>query len=209
MSATGFDAEAGQEFPKKSPPFFGAFFATSFRKCRRPRRHNTWMGTTDLEWLTRIVAERAAGLVLYARQWLDAATADDVVQEALVALLAERYPPANPAAWMYRAVRNAAIDTVRSTSRRRRREQAVAATRSEWFETRPDALIDAQAAQEALERLSSANREIVVLRIWGGLGFAEIADVTQLAVSTVHERYGKAIHELRRELEKPCKTKLD
>jgi RNA polymerase sigma factor (sigma-70 family) len=167
------------------------------------------MGTTELEWLTRIVAERAAGLVLYARQWLDAATAEDVVQEALVALMAVRPQPTNPTAWMYRAVRNAAIDAVRSTSRRRRREQSAAAARPEWFEVRSDAQLDGQAAQEALEQLNASSREVVVLRIWGGLGFAEIAEVMQLAVSTVHDRYGKALGELRRELEKSCKTKLD
>jgi RNA polymerase sigma-70 factor (ECF subfamily) len=110
---------------------------------------------------------------------------------------------------MYRAVRNAAIGAARSRSRRRRREQTVAATRREWFDVRPDALVDAKLAEEALKRLSVDQREVVVLRIWGELGFAEIADVMQLAVSTVHDRYGKALSELRRELEKPCKTKTD
>jgi len=167
------------------------------------------MGKTDLDWLTRIVAERAAGLVLYARQWLDAATAEDVVQEALVALLAARHPPVNPTAWMYRAVRNAAIDAVRSRSRRQQREQAVAATRRDWFDPQAEALLDAEVAQIALQKLAASQREIVVLRIWGGLGFAEIAEVLQVAVSTVHDRYGKALGELRRELEKSCKTKLD
>ena len=167
------------------------------------------MGKTDLDWLTRIVAERAAGLVLYARQWLDAATAEDVVQEALVALLAARHPPVNPTAWMYRAVRNAAIDAVRSRSRRQQREQAVAATRQDWFDPQAEALLDAEVAQIALQKLAASQREIVVLRIWGGLGFAEIAEVLQVAVSTVHDRYGKALGELRRELEKSCKTKLD
>lgn len=167
------------------------------------------MDTTDGQWLTRIVAERAAALVLYARQWLDPAAAEDVVQEALVALIAEPRRPVNPIAWMYRAVRNAAFDQVRSASRRRRREQQVAATRREWFDARPDARLDAEAAEGALQKLSAEYREVVVLRIWGGLGFAEIAEVMQLAVSTVHDRYGKALRELRIELEKPCKTKTD
>src|SRR4029453_2335844 len=96
----------------------------------------------DVERLTRIAAEQAPALVLYARQWLDAAGADDAVQEALVALLAQRRFPENPAAWLYRAVRNAAIDQARAATRRRRREQAVAAERCELFVDHPEALMD-------------------------------------------------------------------
>ena len=164
------------------------------------------MDTTDLQRLMHLATERAAGLALFARQWLDAANAEDVVQEALVALLSESRPPNNPLAWLYRTVRNGAIDEARANSRRRRREQVVAQVRQEWFEARPDALLDAELAQQALERLQPDFREIVVMRIWGELGFAEIAGVTGLSVSTVHTRYVAAIKQLRAALEKPCKN---
>src|SRR3954471_20921033 len=67
---------------------------------------------SDLNRLTQMVVDRAAALALYARQWLgdDASSAQDVVQDALTALLMQRQPPSDPVAWMYRAVRNAAID---------------------------------------------------------------------------------------------------
>jgi RNA polymerase sigma factor (sigma-70 family) len=159
----------------------------------------------ELDQLAQRVVARAAGLALYARQWLDdAASAEDVVQEALAALLAQRPPPADPIAWMYRVVRNAAIDQARSAARRRQRERAVAETRREWFEARPDALIDAQAAAAALADLPPASREIVVLRIWNDLSFAQIADVTQTRLSTVHDRYVAALRQMRGVLEKPC-----
>jgi len=167
------------------------------------------MSHSDVERLTQIVTECAAALVLYARQWLDGAGADDAVQEALVALLDQRQPPRNPTAWMYRAVRNAAIDAARATDRRRRREQSIAQTRREWFDPQPDALLDAQAAEESLRRLSPEHREVVVLRIWGDLGFAEIAQIMQLGVSTVHERYKAALGQLRSALEHPCPTKTN
>src|SRR6476660_9399970 len=99
----------------------------------------------ELDRLTRMFVERAAALVLYARQWLDddVASAEDVVQEALTALLVERRNVVDPVPWMYRAVRNAAIDQARSTKRRRKREHAVAESRREWFESRADSSIDA------------------------------------------------------------------
>jgi len=167
------------------------------------------MNHSDVERLTRIVTDCAAALVLYARQWLDGASADDAVQEAMLALLAQRQPPRNPMAWTYRAVRNAAIDLARGTERRRRRERSVAQTRREWFDSQPDALLDAQIAEQSLRRLSPEHREVVVLRIWGDLGFAEIAEIMQLGVSTVHDRYKAALDELRSALEQPCPTKTN
>src|SRR3954463_6931824 len=167
------------------------------------------MNHGEVEQLTLTVTERAAALVLYARQWLDAAAADDVVQDAAIRLLRLRHSPRNPAAWMYRAVRNAAIDAARATDRRRRREQAVGRRRAAWFIPDSDSLIDAQAAEESLRRLSPDFREIVVLRIWGELGFAEIAEVVQLAVSTVHDRYKSALAQMRCALEQPCSTKMN
>jgi RNA polymerase sigma-70 factor (ECF subfamily) len=162
------------------------------------------MDANDLDRLAKLVNDRAAGLALFARQWLNAAAAEDVVQDALIALLSERRPPEKPLAWMYRAVRNAAIDEARADARRRQREQALAQTRHEWFEAGPDALLDAKMAQQALERLTPDFREIVVMRIWGELGFAEIAGVMGVSVSTVHARYVAAIKQLRAKLEKPC-----
>jgi RNA polymerase sigma factor (sigma-70 family) len=162
-----------------------------------------------MERLTRAIGERAAALVLYARQWLDAASADDAVQEALVALLGQRRPPDNPMAWIYRAVRNAAIDQVRSASRRRRREQTVAFERQELFESGVETLIEGAVAEEWLEQLSPELREVVVLRIWGDITFGEIAVIMDLGISTVHDRFKAALGQLRSALEQPCKTKTN
>lgn len=167
------------------------------------------MQTSDLERMTAVVSARAAGMVLYARQWLDAAAAEDVVQEALVALLSQPTPPQNAVAWMYRTVRNAAIDAARSSARRRRREQVVAESRREWLEPTSDSRLDAQAAEQALKQLAPDYRQVVVLRIWGELGFAEIAEIMELSVSTVHGRYRSALNQLRTALEKPCRNKID
>src|SRR4051812_13471988 len=104
----------------------------------------------DRERMVKLVRERARALVLYARQWVDAGAAEDVVQEALARLLTEPEEPRELAAWMYVAVRHGAIDAARAGQRRKRREEVVAKERREWFQTTPDALIDARAAEEAL-----------------------------------------------------------
>jgi RNA polymerase sigma-70 factor (ECF subfamily) len=177
------------------------------------------MGANDLERLTQAVAERTAGLALYARQWVNAATAVDVLQEALVGMIVhhQRWRQYNdpgstlekPIAWIYRAVQNAAIDQARSTSRRRRREQVAAEMRPDLFEHHPDVMLDANSAEQALRLLRADHREVVVLRIWNDLRFAEIAEILGIGVSTVHDRYNAALKQLRIALEKPCPNKTD
>src|SRR5215212_5068916 len=88
---------------------------------------------------------RFPGLVLFARQWLDGAEAEDVVQEVFVRLLALGDEPANVKAWLYLATRRAAIAAARSGRRRQRRERAAAERHREaaWFQPGPADRIDA------------------------------------------------------------------
>src|SRR4051812_40702716 len=152
--------------------------------------------------LTRAVAAQAGALRLYACQLLDdPSAADDVVQEALVSLLTRSAAPDDLLAWMYRVVRNAAIDHRRSSARRRQRERCVAEARLEWFVPRPAPLIDAETAERCLAGLAPGDREIVVLRIWSGLSFAQIGAVVQHSPSTVHTRYESALTRMRAALE--------
>ena len=147
---------------------------------------------------------RALGpkLRLYARQWVDSARADDVVQDVFVRLLSSGKLPTEPRTWLYRCVRNAAISASRSTRRRASREQSVAA--EEWFMPRPEDRIDARAAREAMQELPEQQREIVTLRIWGGLTLAEIRDVTDLPTSTIHDQFRAALATIRERLERSC-----
>jgi RNA polymerase sigma factor (sigma-70 family) len=163
----------------------------------------------DFSRLAQTILSRQPALMLYARQWADAGSAEDAVQEAFIALMAQRQMPNDPIAWMFRAVRNAAIDAARSASRRKRREQIVAASRGEWFESRSDSAIDAQTAEQTLRGLSAEHRQIVVLRIWGELNFTQIAEIVDLSVSAVYERYTTALQQMRTALEKPCRNMND
>jgi RNA polymerase sigma-70 factor (ECF subfamily) len=75
-----------------------------------------------------------------------------------------------------------------------------------WFVSQPDDLLSADEAQRALESLSPELREVVTLRLWGDLTLSEIAEITEVAVSTVHNRYTAAVELLREKLEIPCKN---
>lgn len=150
----------------------------------------------------------AAPLVLYARQWLSGAIADDVVQEAFVRLMSQRRPPDNVKAWLFRAVRNEAITQWRSSRRRQHREQARAAD-ERWFEPGFTDSIDAHAAAGLIHDLPAEQRESLVLRIWGGLTLAEIATITGAPVSTVFHHYQQALGAVRKRMGVTCEKKND
>src|SRR5947199_5633999 len=82
--------------------------------------------------LAHLLDQHAAALELYARQWCD--TPEDIVQEAFLKLAGQRQVPDNPAAWLFRVVRNRAIDAGYAARRRRHHESVAAAGWSAWFE---------------------------------------------------------------------------
>jgi RNA polymerase sigma factor (sigma-70 family) len=154
------------------------------------------------ELLGRLIDTRGAALALYARQWCTAP--DDVVQEAFVRLAALQSAPADPVAWLYRAVRNGAISSNRSDRRRRRRESVAAS--SEWFLPGQGTALDGATAASAVETLPAEEREVVVAHLWGGLTFEQIAVITGVSSSTAHRRYQAALAALRERLGVPCPT---
>src|SRR5271155_3553001 len=99
--------------------------------------------------VARLIDTHSAPLVLYARQWSD--SPEDVVQEAFIKLVRQSRPPDDTVAWLYRVVRNAALDDAKMARRRQRRESA-AARPVRWFvEPEVDGL-DADTAVAALDR---------------------------------------------------------
>jgi RNA polymerase sigma-70 factor (ECF subfamily) len=143
-----------------------------------------------------LIDAHAAPLVLYARQWCDAP--EDVVQEAFLKLVRRRRPPEDAVAWLYRVVRNGALDAAKMARRRQRREAVPRPTR--WFvEPEVDGL-DAETAVAALRRLPEERREVIVARIWGGLSFEQIADVAGCSASTAFRRYNAGVEDLRKQL---------
>ncbi len=159
------------------------------------------MASLGVQELGRWFEQESHALVLYARPWLDAAAAEDVVQDVFVNLAQQSPPPAHVKAWLYQAVRNQAFKRLRSESRRGHRENRVATETAGWFEPRPGDGLDAHAAEAALRRLPEDEREIVTLRLWGGLTLEEIAIVLSMSVATVFRRYRTGIESIRNQLE--------
>jgi RNA polymerase sigma-70 factor (ECF subfamily) len=148
----------------------------------------------------------APRLLLFARQYLPStADAEDVMQTAFIRCW-RKYPEAKSenVPLLYAAVRNAALDLIRSNGRRALREESFHAVHANsgaaYFEGALDQQEEADRVQAALQRLPAEQRETLVLRIWGELTFAEIAATLGESINTVAARHRYALEALRRVL---------
>jgi RNA polymerase sigma-70 factor (ECF subfamily) len=159
--------------------------------------HENWQSPGWEAWL----AEHTPGLLLYARQQTRSqADAEDLVQEAVVeAWRRQADGTTPPLSWVYGTVRRRAVDLARSNQRRARRE-AVAADGAEpaWFDSAPEDREQTRLIEKAMRALPEYHREVLTLKIWGGLTFAEIGGVLGIPPNTAASRYRYALVELRK-----------
>jgi RNA polymerase sigma-70 factor, ECF subfamily len=158
--------------------------------------------SNQTEW-ERWVTAHVPGLLLFARQQSRCeADAQDLVQEAVVEAWQRRLdgaPP--PLALVFATIRRRAMDWGRSQDRRAARELAACAETPEcWFDSSIEDRDRCRLIQEAMRKLQANYREVVTLKTWGGLTFAEIAEALEIPANTAASRYRYGLEELRRAL---------
>jgi len=136
-------------------------------------------------------------LLAYACSFVaDAAIAEDVVHQVFVRLLqGEMVMPSVPVAYLYRSVRNAALNAGRNGFRNVPLDQATS-----WFTHRGGDHEAALALQTALSELPEEQREVVTMRIWSGMTLEEIAAAVGVSLNTIASRYRYALQKLRERL---------
>jgi RNA polymerase sigma-70 factor (ECF subfamily) len=153
---------------------------------------------TDDNWKTCFL-QMAPGLVLFARQWTrSSADAEDIVQEAFVRFWRKQHQIENRAL-LYATVRSIALDFLRRDSRRARRESVVVAESDNAVQ--PEFAIENESQQElvaAMALLPNEQREVLVMKIWNDLTFAEIASVLGISQNTAASRYRYALAALKK-----------
>lgn len=129
--------------------------------------------------------------------------AEDAVQEAFARLWRSNRRPRDPVAYVFAAVRNAALDQ---------------ASRSDSSARLPASIFDGQAPdpakyaveaesqrrlREAIDDLPDPQRQVVVLKAYADLTFEQIAEVCGEPLSTVASRYRRVLEKLKQQLEPP------
>lgn len=126
--------------------------------------------------------------------------AEDLVQETLVRVFRYRHkyvPSAKFTTFLYRLARHARIDRWRQAGRRLRLAQAMEAE-VEQADIRSAGRMGARLdAQAALDRLPEKLRIVIVLSVYQGLAYEEIAATLRIPVGTVKSRVFLAMNRLR------------
>ena len=152
--------------------------------------------------------EHSSRLYVYARQRSQSREdAEDVIQDALIRLWGyqeERgnVPPDLPLA--YSVLRFVAMDHIKKQGRKKRKEDAVIFLHDQedyWLDTNAEDGEEAVLLRQAVEKLGEKLREVVTLKIWGGLTFAQIAEAMTISPNTAASRYRYALEQLERKLE--------
>ena len=124
------------------------------------------------------------------------ADAHDLLQETLVEVWRRGRGEPVDDALVYRTIRRRAIDLGRRTDRRERRETASAPVHW-WAESGEEVGGLDSEVENAVKALPANLRDVVMLKIWGGLTFRQIAEALSLPQGTVATRYRSAIENLR------------
>ena len=151
--------------------------------------------------------DRYAGLAyaIALRVLGDPGRAEDVVQEAFLKIWtnAAGFDPKRGTlrTWLITAVRNRSIDYLRGRGAHERQEQelqpdvAESSPRSDpWREV--SLSLERMAVREAVGSLPSEQRQAVQLAYFGGYSQSEIAEMTQVPLSTVKGRLRLALEKL-------------
>ena len=135
-------------------------------------------------------------LILYAAALVkDRSQAEDILQSLFVRFLSSgTVPPAEgEATYLFRAVRNVALNEMRSRKRARRAYSALLEP------VTPDPAATAQLGElggrieAVLLELPPEEREAVVLKIWGDVSFAHGAEISGISEKTFEYRYYKGL----------------
>ena len=130
--------------------------------------------------------------------------AEDAVHDAFRGILGRNRLPAELRPYVFRCVRNASLDLVRAVERERHKIEGYQSIFQE-----EEAAPHQETVAEFLALLSAWEREIVVLKVYSGLTFKEIAGVCGSKQGTVAASYWRSLQKLREQVRAAGRAALE
>ena len=146
----------------------------------------------DRNTVQRLYEEHSRGLLAYACSFVTSfATAEDVLHQVFERLLhGDLSLTGGPLSYLYRAVRNTALNKVRDRA-------GDVGWNDGWLESPRGMEHTALELQWTLRELPQEQREVIVLHIWGQMSFEEVAEALAIPANTAASRYRYGLSKLR------------
>jgi len=148
----------------------------------------------DIQAFSELHKLYAGHTLKYLKAIVGDAAAKDVNQETWIGVFKRVSSVVNPTSfrsWLFRLARNQAVDFLRETRKRpysleetSSKPEPPPVTQAFEFEL-PSALND---IDKHLSALTEQHREVVILKYWEGMSYAEIALITGVPIGTIRSR---------------------
>lgn len=159
-----------------------------------------------MENLSEIYTQHKQGLFsLAVSVTRNSAEAEDAVQDAFMKLARKNIvPKGDPVSYVYATVRNAALDRLR---KKKRVVDVPEFVFDEEKSNEPKPGIELQEQErnfiirKEIEKLEEPQREVIIMKLFSGLTFEQIAEILQEPLSTVSSRYARTLKSLKYRME--------
>lgn len=161
----------------------------------------------DVDAFEKLIGLYHNRLLFYARKMLrDEELANDVMQTVWLKAFRNIHTLRHPEAfsvWIYRIVRNYAVEQIRDEQKDKALNQEVLEEWTSVSEEHQEEFMqfDPNRVNQALNQLHSIFREVLVLRFMEDMSYEEIAGVTKVNIGTVRSRLHNAKKKLKLILE--------
>lgn len=178
----------------------------------QPQQSDEWlMGQVQRgrrEELEKLVRRYASGLLTFIQRSIhDRHRAEELFQETFLRVWTKRrtYDLDRPfRSWLFAIAANLCRTELRKRRRTSQHAEQLAAAGRDEMDSPTDAAMAVETAAivlDGISRLPPQQRMIVVLRVWNGMKFAEIAETFNLAESTIRSNMHRGLASLKTILE--------
>ena len=150
----------------------------------------------DRNELRGLYERHSRGLLAYACSFVSSfASAEDVLHQVFARLLRGDIEIAgSPVPYLYRAIRNAALNDIRKKEKEVDLEEG-------WLDSPTGMEQTGLELQSALRELPEEQREIILLHIWGQMTFDEVGAALGISANTAASRYRYGLSKLREQFQ--------
>lgn len=151
------------------------------------------MKYADIQLIRSFYEAHLQALYIYALSLVGSReAAEDVIHDAIASVLSLKRLPKEMRPYVFRCIRNASMDIHRKATKENRHETI--------FQTQqtPDPSLGL-IAEEMMNRVTPDEREAIVLKLYSGMTFKEIAELRGVSVNTVSSWYRRGLDRMRME----------